>query len=132
MTVGYPTSHHSIEGLVREHRELADEPLLLAIYYAPSREPQDIFLFEIFAGYGADGIDADRKLFEVSYNGRSDFPLEPGQHLRLVLTNVPEFKRAIDESWTHIRELKHAIAQGRYEVVFAHPDHPELARLLGV
>jgi hypothetical protein len=132
MTTTYPTSHDAVEKLVQEHAALADEPLLLAVYYAPDRNPGDIFLFEVFEGFGANGIDEDRRLFEVAYGAKSNFPLEPGQQLRLVLTNVPEFKRAVSEDWEHVQELKRAIAAGRYEILFMHPEQDALVRELGV
>ena len=132
MTISYPISHDAVAKLVREHANLSDEPLLLAVYYAPDRNPGDIFLFEVFDGFGANGIDEDRKLFEVAYGAKSNFPLEPGQQLRMVLTNLPEFQRALSEDWEHVKELKHAIATGRYEVLFVHPQRQELVRALGV
>lgn len=132
MKVGYPVSHDAVATLVQEHRALRDEVLLLAIYYAPERDVNDIFLFEIFDGFGANSVDADRNLFEVAYSARSTFPLEPNQQLRLVLTNPVEFERAASENWAHVQELRRAIEGGRYEVLYADAQHPELLRALGV
>lgn len=132
MTIGYPTSQDAITGLVEEHKRLQDEQLRLAIYYAPNREPQDIFLFEVFDGFGANGVDPDKKLFEVAYGARSSFHLDPGQNLRLVVTNPPELGRAMEENWQHVRELREAIKRGRYQLIYVDPAHEDLARKIGV
>ena len=115
-----------VEALVDQHRLLRDEPLLLAIYYEPPREPQDIFIFEVIDGFGAGAIDADQKLFEVTYSSTPGLPLPNGRRLRLVLTNPLEFAVAARERWPLIDELREAIRSGSAFVVFSDPDHPHL------
>jgi hypothetical protein len=41
----FPQFEKQIRNLTKQHRELKDEPLHLAISYAPKRDQQDIFLF---------------------------------------------------------------------------------------
>ncbi len=92
----------------------------------PLRDPQDIFLFEVFQNFGNAAIDPDRELFEVSYSSTSGFPLQPGQRLRLILTIPEEFAIAARENWPLVTELRGAIRAGNAQTLFADPAHPEL------
>jgi len=134
MTTGvhpsYPQAAGAVRDLVREHLKLTDEPLLLAVYYAPQRDEQDIFLFEVIDGFGADVIDDRQEIFEMTYAARSTFPLAPGQQLHLVLTSLPEFQEAVREKWPAIRELQEAIRTNHYEVAFQAPGHAHLLEML--
>jgi hypothetical protein len=105
---------------------LADEPLLLAIYYKPDREPQDIFLFEVIENFGDGAIDSDQELFEVTFGASSGLSLEPGQLLHLVLTNPSEFEKAARANWSLMEELRQAIAAGNFRVLYSHPDYLSL------
>ncbi len=133
MTIQAPTQFPGfaadVQRLVNEHRQFADEPLLLAIYYKPDRELQDIFLFEVVENLG-NGVDPDRELFEVTYSSTSGFPLEPGQKLHLVLTNPQEFETAVRENWPLLRELREAIDAGAYRVLYSDPRHARLQGLV--
>jgi len=126
----FPGAGAAVRGLVHEHLKLTDEPLLLAVYYAPHREEHDIFLFEIIAGFGADQVADDREIFEVTYSDRKNFPLDPGQNLHLVLTNLPEFQKAVRENWPAIVELRDAIAANRYEIAYESAEGRKLAEML--
>ena len=48
----FPNLKDRLNALVEEHKQLHDEPLLLAIYYAPKRNPNDVFLFEVVENFG--------------------------------------------------------------------------------
>jgi hypothetical protein len=119
-----------VEGLVAEHRQLADEPLLLALYFEPDRDVGDIFVFEVIDGFGAGHVDRDQKLFEVSFGSTSSFPLEPGRQLRLVLTNPEEFVVACRDRWPSLEEVRQAIRNGRAVTIFADPARPDLEAAL--
>jgi hypothetical protein len=121
-----PALLRQVEALVNHHRALRDEPLLLAIYYEPGRDPQDIFIFEVIEGFGAGAIDPDQNLFEVTYNSTSSFPLPPGRRLRLVLTNPQEFAVAARDNWPLLAELRDAVRAGNSLTVYSDPAHPQL------
>jgi hypothetical protein len=104
--------------LVEEHRQLADEPLLLAVYFEPKRNPEDVFLFEIIDGFAGGRVDEERKLFEVSYSGTESFPMMPGKKLHLVLTNPTEFEAACQEDWPSLREIREAVKAGHSETLY--------------
>src|SRR5579884_3647641 len=116
--------------LVEEHRRLEGEPLLLAVYYSPDRDPDDLFLLEVIENFGSNSIDADRELFEVSYEPPVNSALRPGQHLRLVLTNPEEFRLALVQGWPLAEELRSALRTGKARVVWSDPSRPELEELL--
>ena len=105
----FPRFEHEMRKLVQEHLGLRDEPLLLAIYYKPPREPQDIFLFEVIGNFGDGAMDPDRELFEVTYASTTGLPLEKGQYLHLVLTNPRELETATQENWEKVAELLAAV-----------------------
>jgi len=133
MTVSAPAEMlDAVKRLIEEHREIKDEPLLLAVYFEPERDPGDVFLFEVIQGFGADRVHEDRELFEVSYYSTPQFPLGSEQRLHLVLTNPVAFWSAAQEHWPSLEEIRSAVRDGRAKVLFADPAHPELeAKLRG-
>lgn len=126
----FPGFTREIQRLVNEHRQMADEPLLLAIYYRPEREPQDIFLFEVIENFGGGAIDPDREMFEVTYNSTSGFPLEPGQRLHLLLTNPKEFETAVRDNWPSLQELRRAIEAGDFRTLHSDSGHAQLREMI--
>ncbi len=130
VATGFPNYEAELRTLVRDHKELKDEPLILALYYAPQRDPDDIFLFEVIKNFGANSIDPDRTLFEVAYGSTSGFPLAPGQHLRLVLTNPDELKAALREEWPLATELRDVLRSGKAMVLLAEEEGQRLLELI--
>ena len=63
----FPQFEAQIRELTSQHRELEDEPLHLAISYAPKRDPQDIFLFEVVGGNGSGIVSTEHELFEITF-----------------------------------------------------------------
>lgn len=117
--------------LVRDHREIKDEPLLLAVYYAPKREPGDVFLFEVIESFGGGNVDEDKKMFEVTYGDTPGFPMKAGQDLHLVLTNPEELKTAVRERWALVKELRDAFRRNHAKPLFEEGKKgQELLRLL--
>jgi hypothetical protein len=112
----FPQFEAQIRELTKQHRELEDEPLHLAISYAPRRDPQDIFLFEVIGG--TDSISPDRELFETAFASTLGFPMDAGQQLHLILTNLHEFEMALDEEWPSVREIVDAIRSGDYKILY--------------
>jgi hypothetical protein len=130
ITRDFPHSEDKVKSLVVEHRELKDEPLVLALYYAPDREPQDIFIFEIIDGFGVDSVDPEKNLFEVTYASNAAFPLEQGQKLHLVLTNRKEVKVAFQDGWGGTREIRDAIRRNDYRLIYQDPAAAGLIELI--
>lgn len=129
--VRFPDLKDQVKRLVQAHRKLKDEPLLLAVYYAPKRNPKDVFLFEVAENFGGGRVDKDRKLFEVTYRSTDGFPMAPGQQLRLVLTNPIELDEAVKGNWKHVQELREAFSRKRTDVLFEDTKKgPQLRRLL--
>ena len=126
----FPTSLSKVKRLVSEHLKLKDEPLLLAIYYAPDREEQDIFLFEVVEGFGGNSVDADRKLFEVTYAHSAGLPMKRGQQLHLVLTNPHEAKVAFREGWELAREVRQAVRRKDFRVIHQTPAAGRLLEMI--
>jgi hypothetical protein len=121
----YPHYLQAVRSLVAQHKRL-DEPLHLAIYYAPKRHPGDVFLFEVIDRFGDRRVDPDNRIFELSYGSTPGFPLPPGRNLRLILTNPTEFRAAADAKWKAIVELK----ESNRHVLFADQRGRKLLRLL--
>src|SRR5450432_3630103 len=104
----YPHYLAAVRHLVAQHHKIKEEPLHLAVYYAPKRHPGDVFLLEVIGGFGGEHIDPEKKLFEFSYGSTSGFPLPNSRNLRLVLTNPPEFREAVHANWRALVELREA------------------------
>jgi hypothetical protein len=122
----FPQSESKVEGLVRGHLEIKDEPLLLALYYAPERDPQDIFVFEVIENFGGDSIDPDRRLFEITHASQTAFPLKMDQELHLVLTNPSELTAALRDQWPSAQEIRDAVKRGDYRIIFEGPNAGKL------
>src|SRR5438128_11651738 len=78
----FPQFEPAIRRLTEQHRELEDEPLHLAISYGPSRDEQDIFLFEVIGG--TESMNPEGDLFEATFLPASGFPLAPGHKRHLI------------------------------------------------
>ena len=61
----------------------------------------------------------DCKLFEVGFLASSGFPMAEGQELHLVMTNVAEFRTALDQGWASAQEIVDAVRSGDYQVLHA-------------
>jgi hypothetical protein len=120
----FPQSEQKVQWLVKQHLEIKDEPLLLALYYAPDRDPQDIFVFEVIEHFGADSVAEDRDLFEITYDSTTTFPLEAGQKLHLILTNPQELRVAFQEGWPLAREIRDSVNRGSFRVIHQGPVAP--------
>jgi hypothetical protein len=114
----YPQYLAAVKRLVEQHRKIKDEPLHLAVYFAPKRNPRDVFLFEVIGGFGGEHIDPEKKIFEISFGSTAGFELPPSRHLRLVLTNPVEFAKAVQGKWKGVMELKEAKHRGTAQIVF--------------
>ncbi|MCK4659411.1 MAG: hypothetical protein KAV82_07805 [Phycisphaerae bacterium] len=126
----YPKHRDQLWRLVQQHLELRDEPLLLAVYYAPERDLNDVFLFEVIENFGGNGTDVKHDLFEVTYGSVSAFTLEHDQRLHLVLTNLLEFRVAVQEGWAHIGELQKAFHGNQADILHQQADNDLLDELL--
>ena len=118
----FPRSYNAVQQLVKDHHKIKQEPLLLAIYYAPLRDRQDIFLFEVVEHFGYDSVDEDRELFEVTYSSRDEFPLREGQKLHLVLTNPTELVTAFTQKWKLAKEIRQAVGNPEaHRIIYQSP-----------
>jgi hypothetical protein len=115
----FPGHVDDLRRLADEHRQLQDEPLHLAIAYAPGRNSQDVFLFEVVGGFAGGSVSLDGDLFEVTYGTGSGFSMSNGEHLHMVLTSPEELPVALREQWPLASEVARAIRQGDFEVLFA-------------
>lgn len=129
-TTRFPNYLQQVRELVEEHKKLDSEPLLLAIYYAPSRDPDDIFLFEVIENFGSNSRDQDQELFEVAYDSTAQFSLPPGKHLRMILTNPVELRAAAREQWPALLEVREAVRDGRAIPVWESPSRPDLIEVV--
>ncbi len=117
-TSRFPGLEGPLHEMIEQHRELNDEPLLLAMIYDPGRESPDIFLFELLEHFGQDLIEPDRTLFEATYGTGLGLPLEPSQKLHLVLTHPEELRVALEQDWDTASEVRSAVGRGDYEILF--------------
>lgn len=126
----YPQYEAAAKQLVAQHRQSKEEPLHLAIYYAPKRHSGDVFLFEVMDGFGGDQVDPDKKLFEFSYGSTAGFPLPPSRNLRLILTNPTEFREAARANWKAVAELRDSRRRDVAQTIFADAVGRRLVELL--
>lgn len=110
-----------VDWLISKHREIEDEPLLLAVHFSPRRDHGNIFVFEVIERFGRDSVSPDRELFEVTY-GSASFPIDPGREVHLVLTNPTELRTAVEQRWPSLLELRDAVSSGAARVVYQSRD----------
>jgi hypothetical protein len=118
-TEKFPRFEQAMRKLTEQHRDLKDEPLLLAISYGPARDPRDIFLLEVIGNDTEPTINPDRELFEVIFTPTPGFPMDLDQRLHLILTNPQELKAALQDHWPAADEIIAAIRSGDYRVLHA-------------
>jgi hypothetical protein len=131
-TTTFPQYEQALRELVSHHRKLKDERVVLAVYFNSQRKPfEDVCLFEVIEGFGPDEPDPDDgDLFQFGYGNTPGFPLPEGANLRMVLTNPPEFKRAVAENWKAVGELRAARKSGEAIVLFSEGEGKKLWGLL--
>ena len=112
----------SVRELVDEHLELKDAPLLLAVYYMPDDDTENIYLLEILDGFGGNEISNENELFDFSFGSSSGFPLKKDQRLYLTLTNPVEWEAAINRGWPSAQRICSAMKQGRSTVIYHEGD----------
>ncbi len=125
-----PGRLQKLQRLVRYHKKMTEEPLLLAVRFTPARNKGDLFVFEIVENFGSNSVDPEKTIFEVSYASTPGFQMRDGQYLHLVLTNPVEFKVAADQNWKAIVELRKALRAGKTDILFATPQGRSLWSLL--
>jgi len=115
----YPNYLNQVRDLVEQHRELVEEPLLLAIYYAPDRDPEDVFLFEILDNFRGGALDTSGDILEVLYGSTEHFEMDPrNAMLHILLLNPKEFIDAVSQDTRKIAELRAAFGNGKAQLVF--------------
>lgn len=123
----YPDYLEKVKQLVDQHLELVEEPLLLAIYYAPDRAENDVFLFEVLDNFNGSSIEYDGDLLEVLYGSTRHFELHHRDAmLHVVLTSPEELHRAAEKNTPRFVEVKQALAQQRAQVVYVDPKGGDL------
>jgi len=125
-----PKDFDKLKQLLKQHRAIKNEPLLLAVQYSPKRDKGDIFLFEIADNFGANSVDPGKTIFEVTYGSTPGFPMAEGQELHLLLTSPDEFKIAAKENWKAVRELRKALKEGGVQVLYSTREGESLWKLL--
>ena len=116
----YPGYLREVENLVEQHLELEEEPLRLAIYYAPNRDKDDVFLFEVIDNFDGSSIETDGDLLEVLYGSTPGFELSNREaRLHIILTSPDELRKAGANRTNRFQELKQAIAQHHAEIIYS-------------
>jgi hypothetical protein len=128
--IRYPQYEDPVRNLVVQHRHSKERSLHLAIYYAPKRHPGDVFLLEVIKDFGGGRVDPGREIFEFVYGSTVAFPLPPSRHLRLVLTNPTEFRKAAKGNWKAVVELRDSRRRRVAQTIFADAIGRRLVELL--
>jgi hypothetical protein len=130
-TSTFPGYRRQIQDLVKQHLELVDEPLLLAVYYAPQRDEDHLFLLEVLDNFEGSSIEPDDDLLEVTYGATPDFPLpEKDSRLHILLCNEEELRNAREGRTRRFEELRRAFSGGHAEIVYVAAGKEHLKELL--
>jgi hypothetical protein len=122
----FPAYSDVVRELVEEHLEIEGQPLLLALYYAPEHDLNDIFLFEVVDKFGGNRVSEDNEFMEVTFGADSGLRIRRTQRLHLVITNPNEVNTAIRNKWPDVVEIGKAIAQDRYQQLYIAPGYGEI------
>ena len=119
LIASYPNYAEQMKELVAQHRELVEEPLLLAIYYSPGRDENDVFLFEVLDNFNGASIETDGDLLEVLYGSTPHFDLhDRDARLHIVLTSPEELLKAAANGTKRFQEVKQALADHRSQIIY--------------
>lgn len=130
MVSTYPDYSAQVRDLVEQHRELVEEPLLLAVYYAPDRDTNDVFLFEVLDNFKGSSIEYDGDLLEVLYGATPHFSLpDRDSRLHIVLSSPEELREAATKHTQRFQELKKAFSEGRAEILYHDPEQNGLEKV---
>lgn len=117
----FPAYREMVRKLVAEHLEIEDQPLLLALYYAPDRDKEDVFLLEVTENFAEGRVDENKELFEVAFSATAGVDIPAGRWLRLTLTSPNELRTALMEKWQLAKEIRDAVQMGHSEMMFCVP-----------
>ena len=127
----YPEQAELISDLVlNDHTDIEETPLVLAIYFASRRVPDEECLFEVLHHFGFDEVSEERTIYQIQFGRTLNFPLPVGDRLRLFLTNPTEMIYAIENGWPEVYDLVVAMGAGKYRVVYEHPEDADAAKVL--
>lgn len=129
----YPDYLEQIKKLIDQHLELVEEPLLMAIYYAPDRpgrEEDDVFLFEVLDNFDGSSLETDGDMLEVLYDSSRHFTMHHRDaRLHIILTSPEELRKATAKNTQRILELKQAMAKHRAQIVYIDPLRADLKQV---
>jgi hypothetical protein len=132
----FPEYLNQVKELVNQHLELVEEPLLLAIYYAPDgdvpeRNPEDVFLFEVLGNFDGSSIAYEGDLLEVVYGNTPHFVMHSRDSLlHIILTSPAELYEAAQRNTRRFQEVKRALAEHRAQIIYSDPQGVELQKVL--
>jgi hypothetical protein len=123
----YPDYEAEVRELVEQHKELADEPLLMALYFRSNRKgaENDVFVLEVLDNYPVSAFE-EEDFLEVLYGSTPHFVMGMGQMLHLILTNLEELSRNIKRKTRIAGEIQQALNKGSYKLIFVAEGHKNL------
>jgi hypothetical protein len=131
----YPEYRNQVNELVNQHLELVEEPLLLAIYYAPDRDapdrnPDDVFLFEVLGNFDGSSIAYEGDLLEVVYESTPHFVMHSHDSLlHIILTSPEELHEAAKRNTRRFQEIKRALAEHHAQIIYSTPQGDDLQKV---
>ncbi len=114
----YPDRLEDVERLIEQHKNIAHQTLLLAVYYDLGDGSDNVCLLEVISPFGYDEVSEDKHLFEMQYGSTQGFPLSPKCCLSILLTNAPEARKAIAQEWAGIIPVLDAVSRNKYKVLY--------------
>jgi hypothetical protein len=127
-----PQIETAIRRLTKQHRELKDETLHLALAYAPRRNGNgshnDIFLFEVIDGT-AEAFGQD-DLFETTFEASPGLKSGLEHPLHLILATPSELKKALAHEWPLAMEIVDAVQRNDYKVIHADSNGKSVIRMI--
>lgn len=116
--MAFPNHRRDIEELVHQHAQADDQKIVLAVYFAPDEQSDDVYLLEVVDGFGFNEPSIDRELMETMYTAKAGFPLPQDALLHLVLTSPAELSIALRDRWSSAQPLINAVRAGRFEFIY--------------
>lgn len=110
--MAYPDRLEDVERLIEQHKQIAHQTLLLAIYFDRPEDPDSVHLLEVISQLGYDKVSDDNELFEMSYGSTEGFRVPAGSQLNIFLTNAVELRVAAEKRWPSLEPILAAIEAG--------------------
>jgi len=108
-----------LKDLIKAHRAMGPDDLLLAIHFEHPKHRNDTCLIEVIEGFDTSNIGlTDKHMFVAAFDNQSTLTGSMFKVFRLYVVNPLVLMHAIKEGWAESRAVQRAVDHDRANVLY--------------